>query len=48
LLELPQKNAGRKPKDGNSTTRPRLLNGLLFRKVHDRPLRVGGKYGQHM
>ena len=48
LLELPQKNAGRKPRDGNTTTRPRLLNGLLFCKVHDRPLRVGGKYGQHM
>ena len=48
LLNLPQRNAGRKPKDGNTATRPRLLNGLLFCKEHDRPLRVGGKYGQHM
>lgn len=44
----PQKNAGRKPKDGDSTTRPRLLNGLLFCKEHDRPLRVGGTHGHHM
>jgi transposase len=44
----PQANAGRKPKDGDSTKRPRLLNGLFFCKEHDQALKVGGDYGQHM
>jgi site-specific DNA recombinase len=48
LAAMPQRHAGRKPKDGNMAIRPRLLNGLLFCKTHDRPLRVGGNHGHHM
>jgi DNA invertase Pin-like site-specific DNA recombinase len=44
----PQRNAGRKPKDGNTATRPRDMNGLLKCPTHDCPLKVGGTYGQHM
>jgi DNA invertase Pin-like site-specific DNA recombinase len=48
LAEAPQRNAGRKPVDGNATTRPRDLNGMLICKTHECPLRVGGTYGQYM
>lgn len=43
-----QAQAGRKPKDGDTQRRPRLLNGLLVCKEHQRPLKVGGPKGQHM
>ena len=40
LLALsPQRNAGRKPKDGDPATRPRILNGLLKCPTHDTPSR---------
>ena len=48
LAELPQGNAGRKPKDGKSEKRPRLLNGLFFCREHDRRLKVGGSHGTLM
>jgi hypothetical protein len=47
LAENPQRG-GRKPKDGDRVTRPRILNGLLVCKVHDRALKVSGDYGQWM
>jgi DNA invertase Pin-like site-specific DNA recombinase len=47
LAESPQR-AGRKPRDGNRATRPRVLNGLLFCAAHDRPLTVSGHRGQFM
>jgi len=40
--------AGRKPRDGNSQSRPRLLNGLFRCPVHDRILYVGGIHGRYM
>jgi len=48
LAASPQKNAGRKPVDGNTVTRPRDLNGLLVCKSHNSPLKVGGTYGKYM
>ena len=48
LASSPQKNAGRKPRDGNTLTRPRILNGLLICKEHNRRLKVGGTDGHHM
>jgi site-specific DNA recombinase len=47
LARLP-KRSGRKPADGDRESRPRLLNGLLYCPVHDRPLYVGGPYGKVM
>ncbi len=48
LASSPQRNAGRKPKDGNTAKRPRILNGLLICKEHGTPLKVGGTNGEHM
>ncbi|MBL8792466.1 MAG: recombinase family protein [Planctomycetia bacterium] len=48
LAEEQRLNAGRKPKDGNRTARPRLLNGLFFCPEHGRPLQVGGAFGHVM
>lgn len=48
LAEERRLNAGRKPKDGNRTARPRLLNGLFHCPDHGRPLQVGGAFGQVM
>jgi transposase len=39
---------GRKPRDGQRPTRPRLLNGLFRCPTHDRPLHVAGSHGQTM
>jgi site-specific DNA recombinase len=47
LAESPQR-AGRKPKNGDRVTRPRVLNGLLECKAHDRALKVCGNMGQWM
>jgi DNA invertase Pin-like site-specific DNA recombinase len=48
LAASPQRNAGRKPRDGNTLTRPRDLNGLLMCESHNSPLKVGGTFGQYM
>ncbi|MCE9532801.1 MAG: recombinase family protein [Planctomycetes bacterium] len=48
LASSPQRNAGRKPKDGNTEKRPRILNGLLLCKKHQKPLKVSGSFGQNM
>ena len=42
------KPVGRRPKDGNQASRPRLLNGLFRCPTHDRPLYVGGPHGHMM
>jgi len=42
------KVVGRKPRDGDRTTRPRLLNGLFRCPTHDRMLYVGGPFGRSM
>lgn len=42
-------NGGRRAKDGDRRSRPRLLNGILVCPVHDdRPLYVSGPYGKQM
>lgn len=41
-------NAGRKSKDGDQTSRPRILNGMLTCQKHQRRLYVGGPFGQYM
>jgi site-specific DNA recombinase len=40
--------AGRKPKDGDRKSRPRLLNGIFFCATHVRRLYVGGAHGKVM
>ena len=40
--------AGRKPKDGDRQSRPRLLNGLFVCSEHAQMLYVGGPYGSLM
>ena len=40
--------AGRKPKDGDHSTRPRVLNGFFICKEHGHPLRVCGSRGRYM
>ncbi len=42
------KMVGRKPRDGDSATRPRVLNGLFACAAHDRILYVGGPHGGSM
>lgn len=39
---------GRKSIDGDITSRPMTLNGLLCCDAHDRPLVVSGAFGRHM
>jgi len=39
---------GRKPKDGNRRSRPKLLNGLFVCPEHNQPLYVGGSHGTSM
>lgn len=39
---------GRKPRDGDQKSRPKILNGLFRCPKHDRPLQVSGKNGQYM
>jgi hypothetical protein len=41
-------HGGRKPKDGDTSSRPRILNGLLYCETHDPPLVVSGAFGRHM
>jgi site-specific DNA recombinase len=43
-----RETGGRKPKDGQRRTRPRLLNGFFFCPTHDHCLYVGGPHGQMM
>ena len=40
--------AGRKPRDGDCQSRPRLLNGLFRCPTHDRPLYVAGAHGRYL
>jgi len=42
------RNRGRKPKHGDRTSRPKLLNGLFWCPNHDQPLYVTGSYGRTM
>jgi predicted site-specific integrase-resolvase len=48
LQEMNPHKAGRKPKDGNCKSRPKVLNGILWCPVHGVPLYVGGVYGEYM
>jgi DNA invertase Pin-like site-specific DNA recombinase len=48
LVSHPQRNAGRKPNDGDRSTRPRLLNGILWCPTHNSQLKVGGAFGKMM
>jgi hypothetical protein len=43
-----ERNAGRKAKDGDRQSRPRLLNGLFVCAAHGRRLYVGGTHGKVM
>ncbi len=40
-----ERRTGRTPKDGDTSTRPRLLNGILYCPVHGRALYVSGPFG---
>lgn len=42
------RNRGRKPKDGDRQSRPRMLNGLFCCPEHEQRLHVGGPHGQSM
>jgi AraC-like DNA-binding protein len=46
LLQEEKANSGRKPKDGDRLSRPRLLRGLYVCPEHDRQLVVGGPQGR--
>lgn len=46
-LEEIGRNAGRKPRDGDRRSRPRVLNGLVFCPKHG-PLEVGAGFGKYM
>lgn len=48
LAEEAAKVAGRKPRDGDTSSRPRVLNGLFFCPTHGRKLYVGGVHGKYM
>lgn len=48
LLAKNKGKGGRKPKDGDTTRRPRILNGMLRCQEHSCPLKVAGTFGQHM
>lgn len=43
-----RENGGRRPKDGDIRSRPRVLNGLLYCSEHNRPLYVCGSNGKYM
>ncbi len=47
LLEN-ESQAGRRSKDGDKTSRPRVLNGLFWCPTHNRRLYVGGGFGRNM
>jgi hypothetical protein len=48
LREMNPHTAGRKPKDGNCKSRPKVLNGIFRCPVHEVPLYVGGVHGEYM
>ena len=48
LQELGETAVGRRPKDGDRKSRPRLLNGLFWCPEHSRRLYVGGPNGTQM
>jgi len=48
LHEEKARNAGRKPQDGDTASRPRILNGLFWCPTHSRKLYVSGVNGKYM
>ena len=48
LAKEAAKVVGRKPRDGDRRSRPRVLNGLFWCPRHDRRLYVGGVHGRYM
>lgn len=48
LLKEEPRNRGRNPSDGDRSSRPRILNGLLWCPLHDQVLHVGGPHGRSM
>jgi hypothetical protein len=48
LAEEDRSAVGRKPRDGNRQSRPRLLHGLFRCPTHDQILYVGGVHGRYM
>jgi hypothetical protein len=48
LADEAQSSAGRKPRDGDRSLRPRLLNGLFRCPAHEQILYVGGVHGRYM
>jgi hypothetical protein len=48
LAQEAARAAGRKPRDGDKASRPRVLNGLFFGPAHGRKLYVGGVHGRYM
>lgn len=48
LADEAAKVVGRKPQDGDTASRPRLLNGLFVCPTHRRKLYVGGVNGKYM
>ncbi len=48
LLAEERRKAGRKPKDGDRQSRPKLLNGFFRCAEHRRKLYVGGAHGNSM
>ena len=42
------KAVGRKPRDGDTQSRPRVLDGLYYCAKHDRRLYVGGTDGKYL
>jgi site-specific DNA recombinase len=47
-LATESRNGGRRSKDGDRRSRPRVLGGLFFCPEHKRPLYVGGAYGKRL
>src|SRR5205823_9135167 len=48
LVKEAGKVAGRKPRDGDAASRPRVLNGLFYCPAHNRKLYVGGVDGKYL
>ncbi|MDB5313415.1 MAG: Recombinase [Gemmataceae bacterium] len=48
LAKEVEKVVGRKPRDGDTASRPRVLNGLFYCPTHDRKLYVGGVNGKYL
>lgn len=48
LAKEAEKVVGRKPRDGDASGRPRVLNGLFYCPTHNRKLYVGGVHGKYL